>query len=427
MKIILKIKAILSHDYIRDVCTLIFGTGIAQLIPALISPILTRLYTPYDFGVYTVFISIAFIISPIVCACYEQAIILVGSDDELAKIVSLSSVVALIISLLFILAQLVFKNQFAFLLKNNPMGGWFYWLPLVVFMAGIFNILNYLLVYQKKFKTISQINIFRSAFASFFQVLFGLLKVGPIGLFSSQIGSFIVANFLFIKIVRPIFSKFLLQKQKLNTLWESAKRYRDFPMYSSSATLLNTFSFNAVNIFVGIVYTAKIVGLMALVTQIVGLPIALIASSFSRVFLQRASAERKKYGLAKESFLFTLKNLVIISLIVFSVLFLFVTPLIKHLFGIVWVQAALYVKELIPFFAIRFISSVLSTVATVFEQQRLLLIVNIGIFTLIMLCFFVGWYFRIRFENFLLIYSFVLAFWYLVGILFYYRVACVRK
>lgn len=422
-----KIKALLSHDYLRDVFTLMLGAGIAQLIPALISPILTRLYTPYDFGVYTVFISIAYIVSPIVCGCYDQAIILVDSRDELTKVVCLSGLVALIVSGLFLISQIIFKNEFAYLLKNSPMGGWFYWLPLVVFMAGIFNVLNYLLTYQKKFKAISRINVFRAGFASFFQVMFGLLKVGPVGLFSSQIGSFVVVNFMFIKVVRPLVEGFLAKKQRLAALWVTAKRYKDFPKYSSSATLLNTFSFNAVNIFVGIVYSAHIVGMMALVTQIIGLPIALIASSFSRVFLQRASEERKKTGLAKDSFIFTFKNLLVISFIVFVFLLLFVTPLVSFVFGSRWVAAASYVKILIPFFSIRFISSVLSVVATVFERQKLLLIVNIGIFLLIMLSFFIGWHFHMLFEHFLLIYSLALAAWYLAGILFYYKVACVNS
>lgn len=420
-----KAKQLVSHEYLRDVFTLMLGTGIAQLIPALISPILTRLYTPSDFGVYTVFISAAYILGPVVCGCYEQAIILVHSIEELVRVAWLSIVVALTISVILFVIQVLFSSQIAIVFRNSPMGAWVYWLPLVIFLTGIFNILNYILIYQKRFKSISHVNIFRAGFASFFQILFGVFKVGAIGLFSSQIASFIATNFMAIKVGRQLLSKVKWKQKGFVNLREVAKRYQDFPKYSSLATLLNTFSFNVVNIFIGIVYSAHIVGLMALVTQLIGLPIGLIACSFSRVFLQRASAERKQTGLAKQSFMFTLKNLCIISVIFFAMLFLFVTPLIKIIFGVRWLPAATYVKILIPFFSIRFISSVLSSVATVFEKQKILLFFNIGTCILIMLLFFMGWFRAVSFEKFLLFYSFVLAIWYFGAVFFYYRVACV--
>ena len=39
-----------SSRYARNVITLMTGTGVAQLIPIAVSPILTRIYSPADFG-----------------------------------------------------------------------------------------------------------------------------------------------------------------------------------------------------------------------------------------------------------------------------------------------------------------------------------------------------------------------------------------
>ena len=41
------------------------GTTIAQAIPIAISPILTRIYIPEDFGVFALYMSLAFILSVI--------------------------------------------------------------------------------------------------------------------------------------------------------------------------------------------------------------------------------------------------------------------------------------------------------------------------------------------------------------------------
>jgi len=49
-------------EFSKNVLTLMTGTTIAQAIPIAITPILTRLYTPEDFGVFALFIVIIFIL-----------------------------------------------------------------------------------------------------------------------------------------------------------------------------------------------------------------------------------------------------------------------------------------------------------------------------------------------------------------------------
>ncbi len=64
-----------KSEFSRNVLTLMAGTTIAQAIPIGISPILTRLYTPSDFGVYALFLSIATIFGSIANGRYELKII----------------------------------------------------------------------------------------------------------------------------------------------------------------------------------------------------------------------------------------------------------------------------------------------------------------------------------------------------------------
>jgi len=45
-------KLKLKSEFAKNVLTLMTGTTIAQAIPIAISPILTRIYTPEDFGVF---------------------------------------------------------------------------------------------------------------------------------------------------------------------------------------------------------------------------------------------------------------------------------------------------------------------------------------------------------------------------------------
>lgn len=57
-------------EYRRNIITLVTGTTIAQAIPVAISPVLTRLFSPDDFGFFAVYFSTATVLSVIATARY---------------------------------------------------------------------------------------------------------------------------------------------------------------------------------------------------------------------------------------------------------------------------------------------------------------------------------------------------------------------
>ena len=77
-------------EFVRNVLTLITGTTIAQAIPIAIGPILTRIYTPEEFGLYGIFIAIVSIVSVVATARYELAIIQPKLDKDVNHLVALS-------------------------------------------------------------------------------------------------------------------------------------------------------------------------------------------------------------------------------------------------------------------------------------------------------------------------------------------------
>ena len=52
-----------KSEFSRNVLTLMTGTTIAQAIPIAISPILTRIYSPEDFGLLALFLAVFSILS----------------------------------------------------------------------------------------------------------------------------------------------------------------------------------------------------------------------------------------------------------------------------------------------------------------------------------------------------------------------------
>ena len=65
----------IQSTFIRNVSILVSGTIVAQVIAVLASPILSRLYSPEQFGEYAIFITIVGLLSTISSLSYEMAIV----------------------------------------------------------------------------------------------------------------------------------------------------------------------------------------------------------------------------------------------------------------------------------------------------------------------------------------------------------------
>ena len=77
------------------------GSGFGQLLVLVASPLLTRLYTPEDFGVLGVFSALLMMFGIAVSLRYELAIPLAEDDARMVNLLALSLVLALLVSSLF--------------------------------------------------------------------------------------------------------------------------------------------------------------------------------------------------------------------------------------------------------------------------------------------------------------------------------------
>ena len=75
-----------KSEFSRNILTLMTGTIIAQAIPIAISPILTRIYRPEDFGLYAIFVAIITILGSVASGRYELAIMLPKKDEDAINI-----------------------------------------------------------------------------------------------------------------------------------------------------------------------------------------------------------------------------------------------------------------------------------------------------------------------------------------------------
>ena len=406
-----------KSDFSSNVLTLMTGTTIAQAIPIAISPILTRIYTPEDFGVFTLFIAISSIFGSIVTGRYELAIMLPEKDEDAINIFALGFLITFFISLILFIVIFLFHKYFIQFLHNMEIGVWLYFVPISVFFIGIYNLLNYFNNRKKNYKDISNATIVKAIVLAIIQLSVGFIQQGATGLISGQIISNMFANLKLVKnIMRDQILLSSISKIKIIFL---AKKYKDFPKFSMLAVLANSLSQHLTNILISTFYSVSTLGLYSLVYRVLGIPSALIGRAIGQVFFQEATKEKQKTGKTIKSFNSTLKKLIILGLPFFSILFFIIKDIFIIVFGESWLEAGRYAQCLIPLFFVKFISSSLSSVLVVYEKQKSELIINI-----ILLSSAIGViYYSIDFDTFLFLFIWVMIMNYIVFVLYYYKLS----
>jgi O-antigen/teichoic acid export membrane protein len=140
--------------FIGQVTVLASGASVAQAIGLLAAPVLTRLYTPTDFGVYALYVALLALASPLVSGRYELAVVPADSEDESLDLLILAAMLAAAAGGL-VLLLMVFARSSSF--GTAGLGSLlpFWWLiPLGVVLTGIQQA-RYLLIRHRRYPRIS--------------------------------------------------------------------------------------------------------------------------------------------------------------------------------------------------------------------------------------------------------------------------------
>lgn len=406
----------LNSDFNKNVFTLLTGTTIAQAIPIAVSPILTRLYSPEDFGVFALFVAVTTIFGSIANARYELVIMLPRKDEDAINIFALGFIITSSISFMLFIFVLFFKNYLVKLLNNTEIEYWLYFTPIAVFLTGIFNLLTYYNTRLKEYKNIAKATLLKSIIYVIIQISIGIIKSGVTGLITGQLFSQFFANIkLFTKISKNknLFSK--IKKVKIISL---GKRYKDFPKFSMWAALANTLSFQLTNVLISSLYNVKTLGLYSLVQRVLGVPSSLIGSSIGKVFFQEAAKEKQITGNAVKTFYLTIIKLTMVGLPFFGIIYFLVQDIFAFVFGEDWRIAGDYAKIVIPLFFVRFIVGPISIVNTVFEKNKNGLIFQVSLLFGVVVAFILGKYFSLEFIELIFLLTYILILIYFLFLIY---------
>jgi len=374
-----------KSQFVTSVAVLATGTLIAQAIQVFASPLLTRIYTPLDFGVFAVFMALISSFIPAVCGKYEVAMVLPKSEQQSKHLLGIAIEVAFVLSLIF-LVIIVFSGEWIIELLSTPeLSGFIYLAPLVVWLTGVVLAMNYYSNRHSKYKLIARVKIIQAIFVIVISITFGLLGFGVAGLLGGLISGLVFAStFLTFSYRQQLtWSVFKWSRKKTFLL----KQYKDFPIYSASSGLLDGVTIAMPIFFLASYFPDSTVGFYALVVRVGNAPLAFLSASVSQVNLRKVvdlvnSGERVRPYLLKVTVV-----LVGIVLVPTLILVVYSQELFSFVFGSEWREAGLYMQILIPAMAVRFVASTLSSTLGATKNNQLGMIWKVTTFAVTLFIF----------------------------------------
>lgn len=391
----------------KNILKLIGSTILAQGMTIGLMPIMTRIYTPEDFGIYGIFLAIISILALISTARYESAILLPKSDKDAFNLLLLVVIFVAIFCVSITVLIVIFNNEISSLINNEKINSIIYFIPLLIFATAINQTIYIWLNRNLKYNEMS-INKFNIASSTIFtQVLFGKLQplINYGLLFGHSIGQFIGLIYN-VMLLNKIVKKINISKKKLTKL---LYKYQNFPKYVLPANILNQISRQLPNILINIIYNSKYAGYYILVQKVLGAPIYIIGAAYGDIFRQEASNNLINNNNCTEILKKTLIQLFIIGIIPFSLLILYAPNIFGYIFGYEWIIAGEYASILAPMFFFQFIANPISTIYIIANRQKEDF--SIQIVMLVLLCFL--FYLNLEIVTFLKLFSLFFSIIYL--------------
>lgn len=310
---------------------------VAQGMLLAVSPVLTRLYTPAQFGLLGTYSAIAGILVVMAGLRFDAAIPLPRTDDDAMRLLALSLGSAFVTAALTGCLVTLGGDALCKAVGMPGLGTWLWFLPPAVLGGSAYQALSYWQVRRGGYSTIARTKMVQSTTAVTVQAALGGLA-GPAGLF---LGDLLQRSVGALWLARDGAAQMGRGTVTLSGCLQVARVYRRFPLVSSWSAVANIVPLIGLPALIAVLYGAPEAGAVVVAQRVVDLPVALVGAAAGQVFFgQAASAVREDPSQAIAYFDAAVRRLLPVSAL-FTVATLALPPLaFEPVFGAEWGDAA---------------------------------------------------------------------------------------
>ncbi len=410
--------------YYKNFLTLLSGNTISQLIPFLVAPVISRIYSPTEIATFSNFFAIISVLGIIASGRLELAIPIVEKKDKAQDLVFSGLIFTVVITLLSVLIPLFGENVTSFY-KDEKLGELLWLVPISVMSYGLLLIANNWMLRLQRFKVISASKVIQATSNHGISVIMGFAKTGAIGLITGWLVSqFVAITILISRTNRKITRK----KEDFNAaLFRSTvSEFKDFPLINSMHAFMDVFATQFLLFWIITVSFGRWeLGIYAMMFKYIRGPIGLITSSLSQLFYVEAGNAMNNRQPVSHIFKRTIKITLLFGVVFSVVLLLFGQELFALYFGEKWRIGGLYAQCILPVLFFTFIVSPVSGLTILFRKQFTGFVLSLLCYAFSISGFVLSIWFSWTFEEALLIYSGVFTVYYIVVLIWY--ISMIRK
>lgn len=400
----------------KRVFSLFTTTGITQLLPLLILPILLVKYTPEDFGKESLFSAIYVLAAGIFNLKYDQAI-LVCDDDEIERLFKTSLVLTLAFSVLSYLCIIFLKIFISEQIDLN----YFLMLFFAINLQQI-NSTAYLL--SNRVLDIRLMNVFKATpvlIYSFLTLFIWSVSI-PDPLVVARFISLVSASIVILVILISK-KKIRLKKIEYRDLCILLSKYNQYPKKILPGKILNLLSNRSMIFIISHIYGTYYTGIYALAKKILLLPESIIATPLGD-YLRR----KLYYGdkVRRSRVIIMIQNRIILylilSVVISSAIYFIVPFILERFFDIKWIEAGKIIQILTVGYFVSFLMIPLSSIFRIFEKENSELIFQITYFICVLTPFVIFQFIKLNPISFFQITNVFRILSYSIGLILIYRI-----
>ena len=346
------------------------GTTIAQLIPFLISPILTRQFEPWQFGQVAFFNAILFPLIVLSTLRTELTLPLPDNDDEARSNAITGIILSVTIASVFGLFGFVFRDSIADLFElSGPTRDSLIWIGPAIVAGGIMQLTVYWQIRMKTFRRVSYTKVSQTAATGGTSLGIGAVN-SSLGLLPGEvIGRGVAGLFGLYQATRSGFS-LKGYPGVLKGFRSLFSRYRSFVVYNSIPAFLDTLSLNMPVLIASAAFNESTLGYFNFSRLVVGAPISLISISVGQAFLpklaEKCRQQQSIWPTVRRNFLLMIgagHPIALVAYFISEEVFAFV-------FGKGWGEAGIYTAILAFPYLAKFVVAPMSISLTALERMN---------------------------------------------------------
>jgi O-antigen/teichoic acid export membrane protein len=340
---------------LRATLTLMAGGALAQALPLLLGPLLTRLYTPTQFGLYHLFAAVAANVAVVACARYEHALPLARDDAEAHALVALCRWI--------LLAVMAFSAVGAVAWALHIGALWPLWLPAAVGALGWLSLATLVAMRAQRFGALATSRVLQHGGGAALQAAAGAAGAGLWGLVVAPIAAALAAAAW----LRPRLGQGWQASR--SAMKAAAQRHRDFPVLNTPHAFLGALQDTLAVALIAAWQGPAAAGFWGLALRYLKAPATLVGGAVSQALYPALAAGGMATEEGRGAVRRVMRVLALLALPLVLALWLFAPAAFAAAFGEAWREAGALARALALYIGLHFVASPLSVVTMAWGAQ----------------------------------------------------------